>query len=77
MHAVDACLDLDQIEWLADEILRAGLQCPQLMARLSGDDEYRKVAGGFYFLQAFQHLKAIHAGHFQIEQNQIVEVRWK
>ena len=43
-HVVDARLDFDQVKRLADEILCAGLQGAQLVARLGGDHEDRKVA---------------------------------
>ena len=73
-HVVDARLDFDQVKRFADEILRAGGERTQLVARLGGDHEHRKIAIGFDFLQAFHHLEAIHAGHLQIEQDQVVVV---
>ena len=73
-HVVNTRFGFHQVKWFADEILRAGGQRPQLVARLGGDHEYRKIAIGFDFLQAFHHLEAIHAGHLQIEQNQVVVV---
>ena len=63
-----------RVKRFADEILRAGCQRPQLVARLGRDHEYRKIAIGFDFLQPFHHLEAIHAGHLQIEQDQVVVV---
>ena len=44
------------------------------MIRLGGDHQHRKVAIRFDFLQSFHHLKAIHAGHLQIEQDQVIAV---
>jgi len=73
-HVVDACLDFDQIERLADEILCAGLQRAQLVARLGGDHQDRKVAVRIVGLEAFHHLESIHAGHLQVEQDQVVAV---
>ena len=44
------------------------------MSRLGGNGQHRQVAIRFDFLQAFHHLEAIHAGHPQIEQDQVVVV---
>ena len=73
-HVVDARLDFDQVERLADEILGAGLQRAQLVAGLGGDHEDRKVAVGIVGLEAFHHLESVHAGHLQVEQDQVVAV---
>ena len=73
-HVVDARQHFGQIERFADEILRAGFQRAQLVARLGGDHEDRKIAVRFDFLQAFHHLESVHAGHLQIEQDQVVAV---
>ena len=73
-HVVDARLDFDQIERLADEILGAGLQRAQLVAGLGGEHEDRKVAVRVVGLEAFHHLESIHAGHLQVEQDQVVAV---
>ena len=54
--------------------LGAGLQRAQLVAGLSGDHEDRKVAVGIVGLEGLDHLEAIHAGHLQIEQDQVVAV---
>ncbi len=71
---MDTCLYFDQIKGFADEILRAGFQRPQFVARLGGDHEDRNVAVRFDLLQSFHHLESIHAGHLQIEQDQVVVV---
>ena len=71
---MDARLDFDQVERLADEILCAGLQRAQLVAGLGGDHEDRKVAVRVVGLEAFHHLEAVHAGHLQVEQDQVVAV---
>ena len=73
-HVVDARLDLDQIERLADEILGAGLQRAQLVAGLRGEHDDRQIAVGVVRLQAFHHLEAVHARHLQVEQDQVVAV---
>ena len=73
-HVVDARLDFDQIERLADEILRAGLQRAQLVTRLGREHDDREVAVGIVRLEALHHLESIHAGHLQIEQDQVVGV---
>lgn len=65
---------LDEIERFADEILHPGLQGAQLVLRMGGDHEYRQIAVGFDLLQSLHHLESVQAGHFQIEQNQIVAV---
>ena len=54
--------------------LCAGLQRAQLVARLGGDHEDRKVAVRIVRLEAFHHLESIHAGHLQVEQDQVVAV---
>ena len=46
----------------------------QLVTRFGGDHEHRKVALRFDFLKAFHHLESIHAGHLEIEQDQVVAV---
>ena len=58
-HVVDARLDFDQVERLADEILSAGLQRAQLVARLGGDHQDRKVAVRIVGLEAFHHLNPV------------------
>ena len=73
-HVVSARPHLGQFEWFADEILRAGLQRAQLVPRFGGDHEHRKIAFRFDFLKAFHYLESIHAGHLEIEQDQVVTV---
>ena len=73
-HVVDARLDLEQVERLADEILGARLQRPQLVSRLGGQHDDRKVAIRIVGLEGFHHLEAIHARHLQVEQDQVVAV---
>ena len=50
------------------------LQRAQLVSRLGGDGQHRQVAVRFDFLQAFHHLESVHAGHLEIEQDQVVAV---
>ena len=71
---MDARLDLEQVEGLADEILGAGLQRAQLVPRLRRDHHHREVAVGGVGLERFDHLEAVHAGHLQVEQDQVVAV---
>ena len=73
-QVVDARLDFKQIERLADEILGAGLQGAQLVARLSGDHQDAKVGVGIIGLESFHHLKSAHARHLKVEQDQVVAV---
>jgi hypothetical protein len=73
-HVADARPDLDQIERLADEILCAGLQRAQLVTGLGGDHEDRKVIVRIVGLERFNHLEPVHAGHLQVEQDQVVAV---
>jgi len=61
---------LREIERFADEILRPGFQCAQLVIRLGGDHENRKIAVGFDCLQALHHLESIQAGHLKVEPDQ-------
>ena len=63
-----------EIERFADEILSPGSQRAQLVTRLGGNHEDRKVAACFDFLQAFHHLESVQAGHLQVEQDQAVAV---
>ncbi len=71
---MDAGADFDQIEGFADEILGAGLQGAQLVARLGGNHQHRQVGVGRVGLETFHHLESIHAGHLQVEQDQVVVV---
>ena len=71
-HVVDARLDFDQIEGLADEILRASLQRAQLVPGLSGNHQDRKIAVRVVCFQAFDHLESIHPRHLQVEHDQVV-----
>jgi len=70
-QVADAGLHFDQVERLADEVARAGLQGAQLVARLGGDDQHRHVTIEFDLLQRGQHFKAVHDGHLQVEQDQV------
>src|SRR5881394_2404173 len=73
-HVVDARFHFENIERLADEILRACLQRLQLVRWLGGDDEHRQVALRVDRLQAFHDLEAIEPGHLQVEENKVVAV---
>jgi hypothetical protein len=44
------------------------------VARLGGNHEHRQVGVGRVGLEAFHHLEAVHAGHLQVEQDQVVAV---
>ena len=61
---------LREIERFADEILRPGFRRAQLVIRLGGDHENRKIAVGFDCLQALHHLESIQAGHLKVEPDQ-------
>jgi hypothetical protein len=73
-HVLDGRQHLGQIERLADEILRAGLQGAQLVRRLGGQHQDRHVAALLDFLQAGQDFEAVHARHRDVEQDQVVAV---
>jgi hypothetical protein len=66
--------DFDQIERLAHEVPGAGLQRSQLVPRLRGDDQHRKVALRIVGLQRRHHLESVHPRHLQVEQDQVVVV---
>ena len=63
-----------QIEGFTDEVLGARLQRTQLVARLCREHDDRQVGVRRIRLQAFHHLEAIHGGHLQVEQNQVITV---
>ena len=44
------------------------------MIRLGGDHQDGQVPVPFDFLEAFHHLESVHAGHLQIEQDQVVPI---
>src|ERR1022692_3956670 len=73
-HVVNPDQYLWEIERFADEILRPGFERAQLVIRFGGNYEDWKIAARFDFLQTFHHLKAVHAGHLKIEQDQVVAV---
>ena len=73
-HVADARPDFDQIEGLADEIPRARLQGAHLVAGLRGDHEDRQVGVGSVGLETCDDLESVHAGHLQVEQDQVVGV---
>ena len=50
------------------------MQCAQLVARLGGDHDDRQVAVPVIGLQSFDDLESVHAGHLQVEQDQVVAV---
>src|SRR5579871_5635954 len=61
-----------KIERLANEVFGPGLQRSQLMVGLCSDDDHWYVTVNLNLLKPFQHLKAVHAGHLEIEQDQAV-----
>ena len=73
-HVGHARQHLGQVNRFADEILRAGLERAELVTRLGGDDQDRKVAVMFEGLQPVHHLESVHARHQEVEQDQIVVV---
>ena len=73
-HVVNARQHLGQFKRLANEIPRAGLKSAQLVARLGGDDQHRKVALRFNFLEPLHHLESVQDWHLQIEQDQVVVI---
>jgi hypothetical protein len=73
-HVVDAGFYLHEIEGLADEVLGTGLQRAQLVARLRREHDDRQVIVRLVGLEAFHHLKSVHARHLQVEQNQVIAV---
>jgi len=73
-HVVNPNQHLRYVERLADEVLRAGFQRAQLVRRLSRNDQNGKIASRFDFLQVLHDLEAVHAGHLQIEQDQVIAV---
>jgi CO dehydrogenase nickel-insertion accessory protein CooC1 len=73
-HVADACLDLDQIKGLADEIPCAGQQCAQLVSWLCGYHQHGQVTVGGVGFEALHHLESVHFRHLQIEQDQVVGV---
>ena len=46
----------------------------QLVIRLGGDHQDRKIAVPFDFLQSLHHLESVHARHLEVEQDQTVTV---
>ena len=73
-HAMNSRQHITQIKRFADEILGAGPERTQLVIRLRGNHQHRKVAVRFNLLKRLHHLEAIHAGHLKIEQDQVVAV---
>jgi len=73
-HIVNPHQYFIQIERFADEVLGTALQCAQLVRRLGGDGQHRQIAFGFDFLEPFHHLESVHAGHLNIQQDQVVGI---
>ena len=44
------------------------------MLGLRGDHQHRKIAVDLNLFEAFHHLKTIHVGHFQVQQDQVISV---
>ena len=73
-HVVDARQHLGDIERFADEVFRTGFERAELVIRLGRDHQDRKVSIFLDVLQSFHHLEAVHAGHLEIEHNQVVAI---
>src|ERR1039458_4388126 len=73
-HVVNSGQHLGQIEWLADEVLRSGLQRAQLVIRLSSNHKDWKIAARLDFLKALHDLKSVPTRHLEIEKDQVVAV---
>jgi hypothetical protein len=73
-HVVDTDQHLLEVEGLADKILRSGFQGAELLRGLCGDHEDGQVTAELDFLQALHHLEAVHPGHLEVEQDQVVVV---
>src|SRR5206468_10696559 len=63
-----------QLKRFADEVLGAGSKGMEFLLRLRRNDENRKIAVLFDFLQAFHYLKSVHSRHLEIEKDQIVTI---
>ena len=74
LQVVDPHQHLDDVERLADEVLGAGLAARAACGGLGGHDEDRQVAVRLDLLQALHHLEPVHAGHLEVEQDQVVAV---
>ena len=59
---------------LLTKSLAPGLQGPQFVTGLCGDHQDGQVIVRIAGLQRFDHLESIHAGHLQVEQDQVVAV---
>jgi hypothetical protein len=68
---VDARFHLDQVKRFAHKVFGTGLQRTQLVARLGRDHQHRQIVVGVVGFQAFQHLKAVHHRHLQVQQDQV------
>ena len=73
-HVVNPDVHLGQIERFTDEVLCAGFQRAHLVTWLSRQHDDRKVRIGTVGLERFHDLEAVHAGHVQIEQDQVIVV---
>ncbi len=71
-HIVDALVHFEQVEGLADEVARAGLEGGDLEGRLGGQGQHGQVAALFDFLEALHDLETVEFGHLQVEQYQVV-----
>src|ERR1700694_2291428 len=73
-HVVNSEQDFFEINWFTDKILRPGSQRAQLVIWLGGNHEDRQIPACFNFLQVVHDLETVHAGHLEIEQDQVVAV---
>ncbi len=74
-HIADAREQLVVVVGLAQEVLGAGLERAQLVVRLGGHHQHRQVLLGLDLAQAVEHFEAVHAGHVQVQHDQVVVVQ--
>ncbi|MNS86649.1 hypothetical protein D3C72_1205590 [compost metagenome] len=70
-HVADAREHLERVEGLADEVARARFQRRQLGVRVGGDHQHGQIAFQLQRTQGIHHLVAAHAGHHQVEDDQV------
>ena len=70
-HVADAREHFERVEGLADEVARARFQRRQLGVRVGGDHQHGQVAFQFQRAQGIHHVVAAHAGHHQVEDDQV------
>src|SRR5205807_1371974 len=73
-NVVNTRPEFRQIERFTDEILGACLQSAKFVIWLRSDHKNRQVTARFDFLEAGHDLESVHAGHLEIEKDQIITV---